>query len=95
MLMSSLYQEETIKKLSKRVSKGFERSVHSDEYKTKSENKDTTNEYRYFLESISFKVNRLFVLVHSNKDDNSKRFKTRRYHLPKGIIKNCNIIIKG
>ena len=83
------------KKLSKRVSKGFERSVYSDEYKAKSENKDTTNEYRYFLESISFKVNRLFVLVHSNKDDNSKRFKTRRYHLPKGIIKNCNIIIKG
>ena len=82
-------------KLPKSVSKGFERSVYPDEYKTKSENKNTKNEYRYFLESISFKVNRLFVLVHSNKDDNSKRFKTRRYHLPKGTIKNCNIIIKG
>ena len=36
-------------KLSKLLSKGFERSVYQDEYKTKSENKTITNEYRYFL----------------------------------------------
>ena len=34
-------------KLSKRLSKGFEWSVYWNEYKTKSENKNTTNEYRY------------------------------------------------
>ena len=38
-------------KLSKRLSKRSERSVYWNEYKTKSENKNTTNEYRYFLES--------------------------------------------
>ena len=36
--------------LSKLLSKGFERSVYWNEYKTKNENKNTTNEYRYFLE---------------------------------------------
>ena len=30
------------------------------------------------------------LLVYSNNDD-AKRFKTRRYFLPKGIIKNHNI----
>ena len=37
-------------KLSKLLSKGFERSSYWNEYKTKSENKNTANEYRYFLE---------------------------------------------
>ena len=48
-------------KLLKRLSKGFERSVYWNEYKTKSENKNTTNEYRYFLESNFVGVNGLFV----------------------------------
>ena len=39
------------------------------------------------------KVNRLLVLVYSNQDPDSKRFKTRRYYLPKDIIKNYNVII--
>ena len=38
-------------KLSKPLNKEFERSVYWNEYKAKSENKNTTNEYRYFLES--------------------------------------------
>ena len=59
------------KKLQKLVSKGSERSVYWNEYKAKSENKDK-NEYRYFPESISFGVNRLYVLVYSNKDDHSE-----------------------
>ena len=41
------------------------------------ENKNTTNEYRYFLESNFVGVHRLFVLVYSNQDVNSKRIKTR------------------
>ena len=48
-------------KLSKLLGKGFNRSVYWNEYKTKSENKKTTNEYRYFLESKFVGVNRLFV----------------------------------
>ena len=53
------------KKLSKFLSKGFERSVYWNEYKTKCDNKNTTNEFRFFLESNFVGVNRLFVLVHT------------------------------
>ena len=74
-------------KLSKLLIKGFERSIYWNKYRTKSENKNTTNEYRYFLESNFVKVN------NSNQDAYFKRFKTRRYHLPKSIIKNYNVII--
>ena len=48
----------------------------------KSENKNTTNEYRYFLESNFVGVNILFVFVYSNQDVNSEIFKTQRYYLP-------------
>ena len=37
--------------LSKLLNKGFEISVYWKEYKTKSENENTTNAYRYFSES--------------------------------------------
>ena len=66
-------------KLSKRLNKGFERSVHWNEYKIKSQNKYTTNEFRYFLESNFVGVNRLFVLVYPNQNDDSKRFETQKY----------------
>ena len=75
-------------KLSRRLSKGFERSVYWNAYKTKSENRNATNKYRYFLES-----NRLFVLIYTNQDVNSKWFKTQRYYLLEGIIDNYSVII--
>ena len=84
-----------IHKLSKLLSKGFERSVYWNEFKAKSENKNTTIEYRYFLESNCVGVNTLFLLVYSNQDNNSKRFKTGRYYLPKSIIDNYDLIING
>ena len=37
----------------------------------------------------------MFVLVYSNQDNDSKRFKAQRYYLPKGVIKNYNVIISG
>ena len=37
----------------------------------------------------------MLVLLYSNQDDYSKRFKTRRYYSPKVIIKNHNVIING
>ena len=61
-------------KLSKLLSKGFERSVYWNEYKTKSENKNTINEYIYFLESTFVGVNRLFVIVYTNESNNATRF---------------------
>ena len=82
-------------KLSKLLSKEFERSVHQNEYKTERDNKNTTNEFRYFLKSKVVRVNRLFDLVYTNHGDNAKRFKSRKYYLPKGIIKSYNVIING
>ena len=77
-------------KLSTLLSKGFERSVCWSEYKTKSENKITTNEYRYILKSNFVGVNISFALVYTNQDDDAKRFK-----VPKVIINNYYVIIKG
>ena len=36
-----------------------------------------------------------FFLVFLNRDNDSKRFKIRRYYLPKSIIKNYNVNING
>ena len=80
-------------KLPKLLSDEFERSIYWNEYKTKSGNKNTTNEYKYFLESKFVKVKRLFALVYSTQHADSKRFKTRRYYLSKGIIDNYIVII--
>ena len=41
------------------------------------------------------KVNRLFIFVYSNDDVDCKRFKAKKYKLPKGIIKNYDVIING
>ena len=62
-------------KLSEFFTKGFERSVYWNEFKTKSENKNTTSKYIFFLESKFVGVNRLFVIIYSNQDDNLKRYK--------------------
>ena len=50
-----------------------------------------TNEYRYFLESNFVGINRLFVLVYPDQDDNLKSYKAKTY-LQKGFIKNYNVI---
>ena len=68
--------------------------MYWNEYKTKSENKNTTNEYRYFLESNVEGVNKLPVLIYSNQDGNAKKYEARRYYLLKAIIKNY-VIISG
>ena len=82
-------------KIRKLLSKGFGKSVYWNKYKTKRDNKKTTNKFRYFLESNFVGVNGLFVLVYTNHRDNAKRFNARKYNLPKGIIKNYNVIING
>ena len=40
-------------------------------------------------------VNKLFALFYSNEDTASKNFKAKRYQLPKGTIKNYNVVING
>ena len=66
-------------KLLKLLSKGFERSVYWNKYKTKIDNKIMTNKCRYF-----FKSN--FVGIKSWQ---------QLYYLLKGIINNYNVIING
>ena len=79
-------------KLSKLPSKGFERSVHWNENKTKRDNKNKTNEFRYFFKWKFVGVNRFFVLLYTNEHNNAKRFNARKYYFPKGIIKNYSVI---
>ena len=80
-------------KLSKLLSQRFQRSVYWNECKIKSDNKNMTNEYRYCLKPNFVEVNRLFVLVYTNEDDDSKRFTAKIYYLPKSIIKKYKVII--
>ena len=47
-------------KLVKLLSKRFERLIYWNKYKTRSENKNMANEYRYFLETNFVRVNNLF-----------------------------------
>ena len=81
-------------KVSKLFSEIFERSVYWNEYKPKSGNEIRQTNIT-LLESNFVGVNRLFVLVCSSQDINFKRFKTRRYFSPKGIINNYNVVING
>ena len=37
----------------------------------------------------------MFPLVYLNWNNDVKRYKAKRYYLPTGIIKNCNVIING
>ena len=63
--------------------------------KQKRDNINKANEFRYFLKSNFDEVNRLFVLVYSNNDNNANRFKAKVCYLPKGIMQNYNVIING
>ena len=69
--------------------------MYWNEYKTKSENKNETTEYRYFLQLNFVGVNRLFILINPNQNNSVKKFNVKNYYLPKGIIKNYNVIING
>ena len=73
MFLLSLYQQKTIKSYQNLLSKNLKDQYVGLNLK-KIENKNTTNEYKYFLESNFAGVNRLFVLAYSNEDDNAKRF---------------------
>ena len=46
--------------------------MYWNEYKAKSGNKNMEQEYIYFIQSIFTGVNRLFILVYSNADNNAK-----------------------
>ena len=93
-VMLPLYQEKTIKSCKNLLVKDLKDQFIGMNIKQKVRIKIKMN-IGIFSNQFLLESNRLFVLVYSNKDDHSKRSKTRRYHLPKGIIKTCNIIIEG
>ena len=61
-ILSAIHNQE----LSKLFSKGFD-------LKNQFESKTTTSEFRFCLKSNFFGVNRLFVLVHVNRDNDTKQ----------------------
>ena len=73
-------------KLSDLLNKEFEKSVYLNEFKTKSENKNTTYKYRYFLESNFVWVNRLFALVYSNQVTILKDLKLKDITYQKALL---------
>ena len=53
------------------------------------------NIYIFLNQILLDSIDYLFVLVYLNRDSDVKQFKTRKYFLPKDIIKNYNVIIIG
>ena len=49
--------------------------MYWNEYGTKSQSKQTTNEYRYFLGSTFVGVNRLFELIYLNRNNDVNNLK--------------------
>ena len=66
--------------------------MSQNEYQTKIENINMTNECRHCLES-NVVVNWLFGLIYLNRNNDVKRHKCKKYCLPKGIIKSYNGIV--
>ena len=87
------YQQKTIKNYQTYLQKDLKDPFIQNEYKAEKYNKNTINEFRYFLVSGFVGVNRLFVLVYSNEDAACKRFKAKSYCSPNGTINNYNVVI--
>ena len=51
--------------------------------------------YIYFIKSNFVEVNSLFVLIYPSQNDSIKRFNSKMYYLPKGIIRKYCIIANG
>ena len=88
------YKQETIKSYQNFLAKDLKDQFVGLNLKHKVR-KNTTNECRNFLKPNFVEVNKLFVLVYSNQDKNSKRFKAKTYYLPEGIANNYSVIIIG
>ena len=58
---------------------GFERLMYWNQCKAKCESKSTANGYRYFIKSDFVGVNKLFVLVYFNGNNDVKWYKARKY----------------
>ena len=84
--------------LTKQLSEGFKRSVYWNSYETKPTKVIEKGKNLYELLNASFQcVRRLFVLVYfiANDGNDEAGIKKRKYFLPRGEIKNYNVLIDG
>ena len=86
--------------LTKKLNKGFKRSVYWNEYKSKKETKeaDDNNATRFPLDAFFQGFNRLFVLAFGNTENANKKVGSdshRKYFLPRVNITNYNVSIDG
>ena len=79
-------------------SKGFQRSIYWNQYKTKEQTEDgNANSVKYIILDPFFQgVNRLFVMAYSRaNDDQPTRNGRTKYYLPRIDLKKYNVIIDG
>ena len=84
--------------LTKQLSKGFKRSVYWNSYETRPAKVIKQGKNQYELLNASFQgVGRLFVLAYAiaaGAENNEADIKeNKKYFLPRGEIKNCNVLI--
>ena len=87
MSLSSLYQQNIIKYYQRLLANHLKVQFTVMNMKEKSE-KIEANEYRLFLKSIFVDVNRIFMLIYLNIDNDAERFKAPRNYLPRITFKN-------
>ena len=77
--------------------KGFQRSIHWNEYKTKEQSEDANaNATKYINLDPSFQgVNRLFIMAYSREAGQPDRNNQQKYYLPGIDLKKYNVIIDG
>ena len=91
--------------LTKQLNEGFKRSVYWNSYETKPAKVIEQGKNLYELLNASFQgVKKLFVLayviaapaaVSSNADDTAGKKSNKKYFLPRGEVKNYNVLIDG
>ena len=76
--------------------KGFQGSIYWNEYKTKEQNEDADNVFKYINLDPSFQgVNRLIFMAYSRAANEPDRNSQRKYHLPRVDLTKYNVIIYG
>ena len=74
--------------------KGFQRSIYWNEYKTKEQNEDTDNVFKYTNLDPSFQgINRLFIIAYSRAANEPDRNSIRKYYLQRVDLKKYYVII--
>ena len=71
---------------------GLKRTIKWNKYRSDMANQTKTNYLNYLIDSTFTKVNRLFILLFENEEG---RTSFSKYYVPKGEIKDFNVLIDG